>query len=117
MVQWYFMTHCHFGHSLPQLRSLPLAFAEARLQVIQLTLHLLLFVLHVLFGASEGSQVSAQICCLLLQSLLTFLQSSSDLHGETEILVAALVPIKTAKIVFCGLFRVRGTLFLEKKMP
>lgn len=55
------MTHSHLGDSLPQLSPLSLALVEARVQVIQLTLHLLLLVLHVLLGAGEQSQVGAQI--------------------------------------------------------
>lgn len=76
------MAHRHLGDSLPQLGPLPLALVKSGVQVVQLTLHLLLLVLHVLLGAGEGSQVGAQICRLLLQSLLGFLQTSSHLDGE-----------------------------------
>lgn len=76
------MTHGHLGDTLPQLGPLPFAFVEAWVEVVQLTLHFLLLVLQVLFGAGEWSQVSTQICRLFLQSLLGFLQTSSHLHRE-----------------------------------
>ena len=77
-----FETHVHLGDSLPQLSPLPLALIETRVQVIQLTLHLLLLVLDILFGTCEGPQVGAHIRRLLLQGLLGLFQSRPHLEGE-----------------------------------
>lgn len=77
-----YVSHSHLGDPLPQLGPLPLALAEASVQVVELRLHLLLLVLHVLLGAAEGAQVSAEVRLLLLQSLLRLLQTRSHLGAE-----------------------------------
>lgn len=78
-------THRHLGDPLGQLVPLALALAEAQLQVAELRLHLLLLLLHVLLGAAERPEVSAQIRRLLLQSLLGFLQTGSDLETTQRV--------------------------------
>lgn len=60
--------HGRHGEPLPELRPLPLGLSEARVEVAELTLQLLLPVLHVLLGTGEGSQVGGEVGGLLLQT-------------------------------------------------
>ena len=60
----------------------PFPVAALGLQLLQLHLQLLLPVLHLLLGLAQDTQLSRQVCILLLQRLLALVEVGLGLAGE-----------------------------------